>query len=70
MFRVREARQLQLREIHIEPNSFGLHPKIAAGTPINALRAHEIAMEAQKRLNAEGYLHAKVDAYACAGLGR
>jgi hypothetical protein len=62
VFRVREARQMQLREIHIEPNNFGLHPKIAAGTPINALRAHEIAMEAQKRLNAEGYLHARVDA--------
>ena len=62
VFRVREARQMQLREIHIEPNNFGLHPKIAAGTPINVLRAHEIAMEAQKHLNAEGYLHARVDA--------
>lgn len=62
VFRVREARQMQLREIHIEPNNFGLHPKIAAGTPMNVLRAHEIAMEAQKHLNAEGYLHARVDA--------
>jgi outer membrane protein assembly factor BamA len=61
VFRMRESRHLQLREIHIEPNSLGLHPKIAAGTPINLLRAYEIAMEAQKRLNAEGYLHAKVD---------
>ena len=62
VFRVREARPLRLREIHIEPNNFGLHPKIAAGMPINPLRAHEIAMEARKRLNAEGYFHAKVDA--------
>jgi outer membrane protein assembly factor BamA len=62
VFRVREARQMQLREIHIEPNNFGLHPKIAAGTPMNVLRAHEIAMEAQKHLNAEGYLRARVDA--------
>jgi len=60
-FRVREARQPHLREIRIEPNSFGLHPNVAAGTPISPLRAHEIAIEAQKRLNAEGYLHARVD---------
>jgi hypothetical protein len=60
VFRAHETPQLRLREIHIEPNSFGLHPKIAAGTLMNPLRAHEIATEAQKRLNAEGYLHAKV----------
>ena len=62
VLRVREARPLRLREIHIEPNNFGLHPKIAADMPMNPFRAQEIAMEAQKRLNAEGYLHAKVDA--------
>ncbi len=60
VFRVHEAPRLRLREIHIEPNSFGLHPKVAQGTPINPLRAHEIALEAQKRLSAEGYLRARV----------
>ncbi len=61
VFRVHEAPRLRLREIHIEPNSFGLHPKVAEGTPINLLRAHQIALEAQKRLSAEGYIHARVD---------
>ena len=61
VFRVREARPPRLREIHIEPNRFGLHPKIESDMPINPFRAHEIAMEAQKRLNTEGYLHAKVE---------
>lgn len=60
-FRVHEAPQLRLHEIRIEPNSYGLHPKIPEGAPIDPLRAHEIALEAQKRLSAEGYLHAHVD---------
>ena len=62
VFRVHETPQLRLHEIHIEPNSFGLHPKIAANALMNPPKAHEIALEAQKRLNAEGYLHARVDA--------
>jgi len=61
VFRVHETPPLRLRKIHIEASSFGLHPKVAAGTAITPLRAHEIAVEAQKRLNTEGYLHAKVD---------
>jgi hypothetical protein len=61
VFRVVTAPELQLHEIHIEPSSFGLHPKIAEGTPITRLRAFQIALEARKRLNAEGYLNATVD---------
>ncbi len=61
VFHVHEAPRLRLHEILIEPHSFGLHPKVAEGTPINLLRAHEVAVEAQKRLSAEGYLHAHVD---------
>jgi outer membrane protein assembly factor BamA len=61
VFRVRELPQLQLHEIRVEPSSFGLHPKIGEGTPMNLLRAHQIAMEAQTRLNAEGYIDARVN---------
>lgn len=61
IFRVTEAPQWQLHEIRIEPSTHGLHPKLAEGTPVNRLRAHEIALEARARLNAEGYLHARVD---------
>lgn len=62
VFRVHEPPQMQLHEIRIEPSSFGLHPDVAEGTPMNLLKAHEIAMEAQKRLNAEGYVNARVEA--------
>lgn len=61
IFRVTEAPQLQLREIRMEPSTHGLHPKVAEGTLVNPLRAREIALEARNRLNAEGYVHARVD---------
>ena len=61
VFRVVTAPELQLHEIHIEPSRFGLHPKIAEGTLITQLRAFQIALEARKRLNAEGYINARVD---------
>ena len=60
-FRVTQGPDLRLRHVRIEPSSFGLHPKIDQGTSVSPLRAHEIALEAQKRLNAEGYLDARVD---------
>jgi outer membrane protein insertion porin family len=61
IFQVTEAPQWKLHEIRIEPSTHGLHPKLAAGTPVTRLRAHQIALEARDRLNAEGYLHARVD---------
>ncbi|MBZ5594092.1 MAG: hypothetical protein LAP39_17770 [Acidobacteriia bacterium] len=60
-FLVTESPRLSLHEIRIEPSSFGLHPRLIEGTPVNALRAHEIALEARKQLNAEGYINARVD---------
>jgi len=60
-FLVTESPALSLHEIRIEPSSFGLHPRVAQGTPVNAVRAHEIALEARKQLNAEGYVNARVD---------
>jgi outer membrane protein assembly factor BamA len=60
-FLVKESSKRSLREIRIEPNSFGLHPKVLDGAPVNALRAHEIALEARKQLNEEGYVNARVE---------
>src|SRR5260370_19641413 len=62
VFRVTPAPDLRLRHVLIEPSSFGLHPKIDEGASVTPLRAHEIAIEAQKRINAQGYLDAQVDA--------
>ena len=61
IFRVTPAPDLRLRHVRIEPSSFGLHPKIDEGTSVSPFGAHEIALEAQRRLHAKGYLDARVD---------
>jgi len=61
VFQVTPEPGLRLRHVLIEPSSFGLHPKVDEGASVSLLRAHEIAIEAQKRLNAEGYLDARVE---------
>ena len=60
-FHVTEAPHLSLHEVRISPSSFGLHPKLATGTPMDQRRAHEVALEARRRLIAEGYVNARVD---------
>ncbi len=61
VFHVTPEPDLRLRHVRIEPASFRLHPKIDGGALVSPLRAHEIAIEAQKRLSAEGYQDAHVD---------
>ncbi len=60
VFRVTPRPNLRLREIRVEPNSFGLHPAVMVDSPIDRLRAHQIAMEAERELNAHGYANARV----------
>src|SRR5712692_4958508 len=61
VFHVVESRQQRLHEIRIEPSTFGLKLALPEGTPVNRPRAHEIALEARKQLQARGYLDAQVD---------
>jgi hypothetical protein len=60
VYRVVPRPHLTLHEIRIEPNTFGIELRVAPGTVIDRLRAHEIAMEAQKQLAARGYAEAEV----------
>ncbi len=60
-FDIMPSRAPQLREIRIEPSSYGLRLKVPQGTPLNELRAHEIAAEAARQLRAQGYLDARVE---------
>jgi outer membrane protein insertion porin family len=60
VFRVTPRPNLRLREIRIEPNSFGLNPAVPRESAIDWLKAHQIAMEAQRELNARGYPNARV----------
>lgn len=61
IFRVVEAREARLHQIRLEPLTAGLQLKVPEGATISRLRAHEVALEARRQLNASGYLDARVD---------
>ena len=60
VFRVTPRPNLRLREILIKPNTCALHPTVPPESPIDLLKAHQLAMEAQRALNACGYPNAQV----------
>jgi hypothetical protein len=61
VFDVLPSPDLRLHDIRIDPSSYGLRLTVPEGTPINRMRAHEIAAEARRHLNAQGYTDAQVD---------
>jgi len=61
VFDVVETRPLELHELRIEPSTFGLQLSLPQGTPMTRLRAHEIAGQAQKQLQDDGFRDAEVD---------
>lgn len=61
IFNVVEPAKLRLHKVRIEPSTFGLRLTLPEGTRIDRLRAHEIATEARKQLNAQGYTDARVE---------
>jgi hypothetical protein len=61
VFHVSPSADLRLRDVRIEPSSYSLRITIPEGAPINRVRAHQIAAEAQKQLNTQGYMDAEVD---------
>ena len=52
VFRVRPRPRLLLRDIRLEPHSFGLELKLPPGTPIDRYSAREIARGVEHQLNA------------------
>ena len=60
IFRTKVIPIRMLRQIRIEPNTFGLDIKLPRNTPIDLLHAHEIALGAQRQLNQQGYQNARV----------
>jgi len=60
VFRTKVAPIRMLREIRIEPNTFGLEIRIPQGTAMTDLRAHDTALEAQRQLRQLGYQSARV----------
>jgi len=61
VFEVTPSRGPTLRDLRIEPNSYGLRPKAPEGVLLDSLRVHEIAAAATKQLRAQGYMDARVD---------
>lgn len=63
MFKVVEASKWRLHKVRVEPSTFGLRltMPLPEGMRIDRLRAHEIAIEARKQLQAQGYPDARVD---------
>jgi hypothetical protein len=61
VFRVAPSPDLRLQDIRVEPSSYGLPLMVPEGTPINRMRAHEIAGEARRQLVAQGYTGVQVD---------
>jgi outer membrane protein insertion porin family len=61
VFKVVENRDVRLHEIRVEPSSYGLRFTVPEGTQLTRRRVHEIALEAQRQLNSQGYLDARVD---------
>lgn len=52
---------LVLREMRLEPHTFGLQAALPAGTPMDRLRAHQVAQELRNRLIEQGYQDPKVE---------
>lgn len=61
MFEITPSRGVRLRDVRVEPSSYGLRLKVPEGAPLDRLREHEIAAEATKQLRAQGYVDARVD---------
>ena len=52
---------LYLRELRMEPHSFGMQPSLTAGTPIDPLRANQVAGQVRRKLVERGYVDATVE---------
>jgi hypothetical protein len=59
-FRLVPRPNLFLREIRMEPHTFGLNLKVPVHSPIDPARAREIAAGAESQLGAHGYFNARV----------
>jgi len=61
VFQVVEGQQFQLHQVRFVPSSYGLQMMLPEGTPMNRLRAHQMAIQAQEQLRSDGFQDASVD---------
>lgn len=61
VFKVTEKPTLFLRDLKIEPNSFGIQPLLATGTALDPYRAQQVAILVRRKLQEHGYMDPNVD---------
>jgi outer membrane protein assembly factor BamA len=61
VFEVAETPQFELHQLRLEPSTFGLQMTLPEGSPMNRLHAHQLAVQAQEQLRADGFHEATVD---------
>jgi outer membrane protein insertion porin family len=60
VFRVEPKRTVRVHKVRIEPNSFGLQPKVEEGATLDDAGAREVALQAQRELRSRGFPDAHV----------
>jgi len=71
VFRVAVERRYAVRDVRMEPHTFGVEMSLPDGTLLTRPEAHGLAVEAERQLAARGYREAKVDyAFVPAGHDR
>ena len=61
IFQITESQTQPLHRIRLEPSTYGLQLTLPEGTPINSVRAHDVARQARDELRAQGFQNAEVD---------
>ena len=50
-----------LRDLRMEPHTYGMAPSLPTGTPIDSLRANQVALQVRQKLVQRGYVGATVE---------
>jgi len=61
IFRLTPSNVPRLREVRVEPSTYGVHVNVPEGIMLDPRRAHEIAAETRKKLDSQGYRDAQID---------
>jgi outer membrane protein insertion porin family len=61
IFNVVEQPRLRLHQVVVEPSTREVKMSLPEGAPISPLAAHQLALQAQRELIAQGYVGARVD---------
>ena len=61
VFQLAPSPLIRLHEVRVAPTSYSLRIQAPEGTPLNRMRAEQLAAQAREQLEAHGYLNPRVD---------